>query len=300
MAVDRLNYHHLYYFWMVAKEGSIAKACAKLELAQPTVSTQIRMLERTLGERLFARAGRGLELTETGRIAFRYAEEIFGLGREMIYTLRGRPTGRPLVLCVGIADALPKLVSHQLLQPALNLPTPVHLICREDKHDRLLARLAAHEFDVVLSDSPMNQAVRVRAFNHQLGQCGVSFMAAPTVAKASRRSFPRCLEEIPLLLPTENTVLRRSLDQWFDEQEIRPQLLGEFEDTALMKVFGGFGKAAFPVHSAVENEVRSSYGVQVLGRIPELTQSFFAISLERKLKHPAVVAISAAARNHHR
>lgn len=300
MAVDRLNYHHLYYFWMVAKEGSIAKACAKLQLAQPTVSTQIRTLEQALGERLFARAGRSLELTETGRIAFRFAEEIFALGREMIYTLRGRPSGRPLVLTVGIADALPKLVTHQLLQPALNLPTPVQLVCREDKHDRLLAGLAAHEFDVVLSDSPIPQSVRVRAFNHQLGECGVSFMASPAVTKVSRRAFPRCLEEIPLLLPTENTVLRRSLDQWFEEQGIRPQVLGEFEDTALMKVFGKFSQAALPVHSVVENEARSSYGVQLLGRVPELTQRFFAISLERKLKHPAVVAISAAARHNHR
>ncbi len=292
MANDWLNYHHLRYFWTVAKEGSIAKACSKLELAQPTVSTQIRALEQALGERLFARSGRGLELTETGRLVYRYAEEIFTLGREMVDTLRGRPTGRPLRLIVGIADALPKIVSRQLLQPALNLPTPVHLICREDKPDRLLTRLAAHEFDVVLSDAPLNPIVKVRAFNHLLGQCGVSFLAGPEMARGLTKRFPQCLDGAPLLLPTENTSMRRALDQWFDQINVRPRVVGEFEDTALMKVFGQAGQALFPVHSVVESDICSQFGVQTIGRVKQLRQRFYAISLERKLKHPAVVAIS--------
>jgi LysR family transcriptional activator of nhaA len=291
-----LNYHHLYYFWVVAREGSIAKACDKLLLAQPTISGQLRELERALGEKLFARSGRGLILTETGRTVFRYAQDIFTLGKELTDTLAGRPTGRPMRLVVGIADVLPKLITYRLLEPALRLPESVQIICREDKSDRLLAELSVHGLDLVLSDTPIPPSIKVRAFNHLLGECGVSILAAPPLARTLRVGFPASLEGAPFLLPTENTTLRRSLDQWFEAEGRRPAIRAEFEDSALLKVFGQAGVGAFAVPSVIEREVRRQYGVQLIGRIDAVREHFYAISIERKLKHPAVLAISHAAR----
>lgn len=294
--MDWLNYHHLLYFWTVAKEGSIARACDKLLLAQPTISGQLRALERSVGDKLFVRSGRGLALTETGRTIYRYADEIFSLGRELTDTLRGRPTGRPLRLVVGVADVLPKMISYRLLEPALHLPEAVQIICREDKPERLLAELAVHGLDIVLADAPVGPTVKVRAFNHLLGECGVSIMGTAEVAKSLRKGFPRSLDGAPFLLPTDNTTLRRSLDQWFENNGIRPAVRAEFEDSALLKVFGQAGIGLFVAPTAVEDEVRKQYGVRLVGRLEEIRERFYAISVERKLKHPAVVAISDAAR----
>jgi LysR family transcriptional activator of nhaA len=291
-----LNYHHLLYFWTVAREGTIAKACELLHLTQPTISGQLRSLEKSLGAKLFDRLGRNLVLTETGRVVYRYANEIFSLGRELTDTLKASPTGRPLRLVVGVADVLPKMVSYRLLEPALHLPEAVQLICREDKPERLLAELSVHGLDIVLSDAPVGPSVRVRAFNHLLGECGVSVMGTAELAKPLRRGFPRSLDGAPFLLPTDNTTLRRSLDQWFDTQGIRPAVRAEFEDSALLKVFGQAGIGLFVVPMAVEDEVRKQYGVRLVGRLQEVRERFYAISVERKLKHPAVVAISRAAR----
>jgi len=294
--MDWLNYHHLLYFWTVAKEGSIAAAGKKLLLAQPTISGQLRALERSIGEKLFIKAGRGLVLTDTGQLVYRYADEIFSLGREMSDALQGRPTGRPLELIVGIADVLPKLVSFRLLRPAMRLPTPVRIICREDKHDALIARLAVHELDIVLSDSPINPAVRLRAFNHLLGECGVTIMGKAKLARKYRRGFPRSLDGAPFILPTDNTSLRQSLNQWFDANNIRPDTQAELEDSALLKVFGQEGIGVFAVPTAIEKEVSQQYSVEAVGRVDNIKERFFAISAERKLKHPAILAISRAAR----
>lgn len=294
--MEWLNYHHLLYFWTVAKEGSIARACDRLLLAQPTISGQLRLLEKTLGDKLFVKVGRRLTLTETGQVVYRYADEIFSLGREMVDAVRGRPTGRPLELVVGIADVLPKLVSFRLLRPALSSPLPVRLVCREDKPDRLMAELAVHELDLVLSDAPMNPGLKVRAFNHLLGECGVTIMGTARLAKKFRRNFPQSLAGAPWLLPTANTSLRRSLDEWFDSHNIRPDVRSEFEDSALLKVFGQEGVGVFAVPTVVEGEVRRQYGVARIGRLEEIKERFYAISPERKLKHPAILAISKVAR----
>lgn len=295
-AVDWINYHHLHYFWVVARTGSIAAACAELQIAQPTVSGQLAKLERSLKVKLFRRAGRGLELTDDGRLVQRYAEEIFGLGREMLDALRGRPTGRPLRFTVGVSDVLPKLVVHRLLEPALGLSEAIHLVCPEGKFEDLLAELARHDLDLVLSDRPVGPQTRLRAFNHVLGECGVSVFGTADLARTYRSGFPACLDQAPMLLPTPNTSLRRSLDQWFDRLDLRPRIAGEFEDSALLKAFGQAGAGLFPAPSAIEREIRRQYDVEVVGRIEAVRERYFAISVERRLKHPAVVAISTAAR----
>ena len=294
--MEWLNYHHLLYFWTVARHGSVSAASDELRLAQPTVSGQLRMLEDALGEKLFHRVGRRMVLTDMGRTAFRYADEIFTLGRELIDVVKGRPTGRPVRLVVGVADAVSKLIAYRLLQPALQLPEPVRIVCREDRPDRLLAELSVHGLDLVLSDAPVGPAIKVRAFNHLLGECGVGFFAAPGLAKRLAGRFPGSLHGAPMLLPTETTALRRALDQWFDAQGIRPQVVSEFEDSALLKVFGQQGLGVFPAPSAIDAEVRRQYGVRLVGTTTAVRERFYAISVERRLKNPAVVAICDAAR----
>lgn len=291
-----INYHHLLYFWMVAKEGSIAAAAQRLRLSQPTISTQIRTLEDTLEVQLFDRSGRRMVLTEVGRVAFRYAEQIFNLGHEMVDVLHARPTGRPLEMVVGVTFVIPKLIAHQLLMPALGLPDGLHVICREDRFDRLLGQLARHELDLVLSDVPIGPDISVKAFNHLLGSCGVSFFAAPALAKKYRRSFPSSLDRAPFLLPMTGSAVRRELDRWFDAHDIRPQIVGQFDDSALLKVFGQSGAGLFAAPTVIEAEIKRAYAVQVIGRTQEIREHFYAITVERKLRHPGVVAISASAK----
>ena len=294
--MEWLNYHHLLYFWTVAKEGSIARACEKLRLAQPTISGQLRMLEETLGEKLFAKAGRGLALTEVGQVVYRYADEIFGLGRELQDVLKGRPRGRPLRLLVGVSDLVPKLVAYRLLRPALEMSEPVQIVCDEDTPDRLLAALAEHRLDVVISDAPVTSAIPVRAFNHLLGTSATALFCAPKLAARYRKNFPACLDAAPFLLPIEGSSLRRSLDQWFDSIGVRPNVVAEFKDRALMKTFGQAGTGIFAAPDAIEKEVRDRYRVGLIGRIESVVERFYAISVERKLKHPAVVTITETAR----
>lgn len=286
-----LNYHHLLYFWVVAKKGTITAACEELRLAQPTISAQLRALEKDLGHKLFRRVGRKLVLTDSGRIVYRHAEEIFPVGQDLIDTLEGRPTGAPARLRVGVTDVFPKLLAYRFLAPALNLPEPVHIICYEGKPGDLLGQLAAHELDLVLSESPIGPEVQIRAFHHQLGECGVSIFAAKSLAGSYRRRFPRSLDGAPFLLPTENTARRRSLDHWFAMKDMRPLIVGEFEDSALLKVFGQAGAGLFAAPTVIEKETRRQYGVLLVGRLEEVRERFYAISLERKLKHPAVVSI---------
>ena len=294
--MEPVDYYHLHTFWMVAKTGTVVAAGEKLLLAQPTVSGQLRALEKSLGQKLFERSGRGLALTETGRIVFRYADEIFALGREMLDGLSGLPVDRPLRLLVGIADVLPKAVALLLLRPAMLLPE-VRIVCHEGKTEHLLSELALHRLDVVLADVPLNPAIKVQAFSHLLGESGVSIVAAAAVAKAYRKDFPNSLDRAPFFLPTESTMLRRSLDQWFDAQGIRPTIKAEFDDSALMKFFGREGSALLPVPTVVEAEVCQQFSLQSVGIAHGIKERFYAISLERRLKHPAVLAIGEQARN---
>jgi LysR family transcriptional activator of nhaA len=295
--MEWLNYHHLLYFYTVAREGSVTRAAQVLRLAQPTLSGQIRRLEEVLDEKLFVRQGRHLVLTDVGRTVYRYADEIFALGRELMDTLRGRPTSRPARLLVGIADVVPKLVAHRLLETALRLEDPVQLVLREGKTDDLLAALATQAFDLVISDSPLGSHLKVRAFNHLLGSCGVGFFAAPALAARHRSSrFPQCLDGAPMLLPTDNTVLRRSLEQWFERIGVRPRVVAEIEDSALLKVFGQHGEGLFPAPEIMAGEIRRRHGVRTVGRTEEVREQFYAISIERRIKHPAVAAITERAR----
>jgi LysR family transcriptional activator of nhaA len=292
--MEWLNYHHLYYFWAVARTGSIAAASEELRLAPPTISNQLRKLEDSLGEKLLRRSGRRLVLTDMGRIAMRYADEIFSLGREFTNTMKDRPTGRPLHFSVGITDVLPKLVAYKLLEPALRLPVPLKIVCREDRPDHLLADLAIHELDVVLSDAPASPASNVRAFSHLLGECGVSFFAARKLRLRQER-FPKMLEGAPFLVPTDNSAFRRSLDEWLHARDIHPNVIGEFEDFALLRVFAEEGFGIYAAPSVVEREWLR-YGFKRIGHTDDIHVRFYAISVERKLQHPAIVAVCEAAR----
>lgn len=293
--MEWLNYHHLLYFWTVVREGGVSRAAEKLRLAQPTVSAQVKLLEETLGQPLFDRQGRRLVLTDTGRVVYRYADEIFGIGREMLETLKGRAPGRPLQLTVGVANAVPKLIVHRLLQPALNGEQEVHLVCREDSTEVLLAELATHALDVVISDVPPPPHVRVKVFGHLLGESDTSFFAPPSVAARLRRKFPHSLNDAQIFLPATSTALRRSIDQWLEAEDLHPRIIGEFEDSALMKAFGQASSAAFPGPTVIEPEIVRQYRVQVIGRVP-VRERYYAISAERRLKHPGVLAITNTAR----
>jgi len=295
--VEWLNYHHLLYFWTVVREGGVSKAAAKLRLSQPTVSAQVRLLEHALGERLLHRQGRTLVLTDVGRLAYGYADEMFAIGRELIETLRGRPAGRPLQLTVGVANAVPKLVVYRLLLPATRGADPIRLICREDNAEQLIAQLATFALDVVIADAPAPPHLRVKVFNHPLGESDIAFFAPVSLAGRLRRRFPESLNGVSMLLPTSNTALRRDLDAWFEKKGIRPRVEGEFEDSALMKVFGQRARLVFPAPAAIASDVSRFYQVRLIGATNAVRERYFAISAERRLKHPGVVSITTAARD---
>jgi LysR family transcriptional regulator, transcriptional activator of nhaA len=292
-----INYNHLLYFWHVAREGGLVQAGKVLRLSHPTLSAQVHALEGRLGEKLFVKSGRRLVLTEMGRVVFRYADEIFSLGREMVDTVQERATGRPVRLDVGVVDAVPKLVVRRLLGPALELAQPISIVCHEGPYDRLLADLSLHALDIVLADAPVPRGSSVRAFNHMLGQCGVGIFATEKLAQAHRRGFPHSLDGAPMLLPLENSPLRRALNQWFESQQIRPKIVAEFEDSALLTVFGADGLGLFAAPLAVEAEIKRQHRVRAVGRVPGVLERFYAVSGERKLKNPAVVALTEAARH---
>lgn len=291
----RLNFQHLQYFWAVVRAGSLSRACRELNVSPPTVSTQLRQFEARIGVPLLRRTGRRLEPTDAGKLVYRYADEIFGLAREMTDALARRPTGRPLRLVVGIDDVIPKEIAHRLLQPAMALDSPTQLVCREAGLDRLLADLAVHEVDVVLSDAPVAPSLNVRAYNHRLGACGVVWMASGPLAARHRRRFPAALQGAPVLLPTVDTELRRALDLWFDRSDLRPRLVAEFEDYALLREFGRQGVGLLPVPAVLEAEARRD-GLRKVGIVEGVEITYYAISVERTLQHPAVIAICEAAR----
>ena len=294
--MEHLNYHHLRVFWTVAREGGVTRASEKLHVSQPTVTTQVRALEQALGQKLFTRSGRRLVLTDLGRSAYRYADEIVGLGQELVDRMKGGSPGREVRLTVGIADVLPKLIAYRILEPALRLPESVRVEGIEDAPERLLAELAVFGLDVVLADAPVGPAVRVRAYNHLLGECGVSVFGADRLARAYRRGFPRSLDGAPFLLPRAHSALRLALDDWFEREGLRPHIVGEFDDSALMKALGQAGLGLFPAPSPIAREVCRQYDVRSMGTIESVRQRFYAITVDRKLKHPAVIAICESAR----
>jgi len=295
--MEWLNYHHLLYFWAVARYGSVVRASQELRLAQPTISGQVRRLEDVIGEKLFDRVGRRLVLTSVGRTVFRYADEIFALGQDLMGTLKGRVSTRPLRLTVGVADALPKALVQKLLEPAFHIDKPIYLVCREDRVvEDFMSELAGQELDLVLADRPIGPGTRAHAYNHLLGECGTTFLANGKLAKRLRQGFPRSLEGAPCLLPSAHATVRRTLDQWFENNRLRPALVAEFDDSALMYAFGEEGQGFFPAPTVFESEFRRRYNVQVVGRVKQAQQQFYAISVDQRLHHPAVIAIVKAAR----
>lgn len=294
--MDRLNYHHLRCFWAVAREGSIAAACRTLDLTQPTISKQIGDLEDALGESLFRRTGRRLHLTDVGKMVYAYADEIFSLGQELTDALRGHVTGRPLRMLVGVSDVVPKLLTREVLAPALQVQPPVRLICREGKSDRLLADLAVSGLDVVLTDSPLAPGARVRAFNHHLGEYEVGVFASDAVTRTLSGAFPGSLHNAPMLLPTENTSLRRSIDAWLERHDIRPRVIAEFEDSALLKAFAEVHLGVFFAPTILVDAVRHQFGVELVGIADGVVESLYAVTVERKIRHPGVTAVVEAAR----
>jgi LysR family transcriptional activator of nhaA len=295
--MEWLNYHHLLYFYVVAREGSLVAAGKVLHVSHSTLSAQIHALEEQMEEQLFVKQGRRLVLTELGQVVFKYAEEIFSLGREMMGAVKRGGLTQPTRLDVGVVDAVPKLIVKRLLEPGMNSREPLRLVCREDSFDRLLAELATNNLDLVISDNPVPSGGKVRAFNHLLGETGSTVFATEPLARTYRRGFPRSLDGAPMLLPLEHLTLRRSLDQWFSRHGVQPRVVAEFEDSALMKVFGADGVGLFVGPTVVEREVCEQYGVQIVGTLSDVRERFYAVSVERRLKHPAVVLITDAARH---
>lgn len=292
-----LNYHHLLYFWTVANEGSMTAAAEQLNVSQPTLSTQIQKLEKSLGGKLFVREGRSLSLSELGQTVFRYADDIFSLGRELTDAIRGQRDDHKLTLRVGVPDVLPKTVVYQLLRPALSMDTEVRLICHEGKQQELIADLTHHRLDVVFSDMPLSPNMRVRAFNHLLGECGMSILGTERLVQQYKAGFPDSLDGAPMLMQTQSTLVRRNLEAYFDASNIQPRVSHEFEGSSLTKVFAQAGEGFIAVPTAVEDQVMLQYTLSLLGRLDSVRERFYAISVERRLKHPAVVAISDSARS---
>ena len=291
-----LNYSHLHYFWTVAREGSIAKAADVLHITPQTISGQLKLLDEAVGQRLFNKAGRGLVLSEMGRVVFNYAEEIFSIGAELASVVRGQEVGGPSILNVGAVNSMPKLVVERIVAPALVGENPVRVRCSEASLENLLAELAVHRLDLVLSDQPMPGGLGLRAYNHPLGVSGLSFFARKQRAAKLKRNFPKCLHRTPMLMPGPHSALRRHIDEWLDTNELVPHVVGEFDDSALLKAFGEADLGLFAGPTVIEAEICRMYRMSVIGRVPEVRERFYAISAERRLKHDAVIAITNIAR----
>jgi LysR family transcriptional activator of nhaA len=290
-----LNYKHLRYFWAVAKSGSIARAGLQLHVTPQSISGQLSELEEALGGELFRRAGRGLEITDFGRRVLSYAEEIFALGDELLDVVRDETVRKSVPFRVGIADSVPKSVTHRVLEPALHLDDPVHLVCREGRLASLLADLAIHRLDVVIADRALPQDLNVRGYSHRLGASDVTVFATAALARTLRGRFPALLDNAPFLLPGDSVATRPKLLQWFEEQDVHPRIVGEFDDSALLKAFGQGGAGLFVAPTAIARYVQRQYGVRAVGRIAAVVEELYAISTERRLRHPATIAIREAA-----
>ena len=291
-----MNFKHLQYFWTVARSGGVLRAAERLHVTPQTISGQLQLLEERLGRKLFRKQGRRLELTEDGRTALRYADEIFSLSEQLEEALKRADGGQTIEFRVGVADAVPKSLAYRLIEPAARLPEVARIICREGKIDVLLSELAIHRLDLVIANVPMPASFSVHAFNHKLGESGVSFFAAPALARQCKGRFPRNLADMALLMPGHDSPLAARLQRWFEKHALSPRIVGEFDDSALMKAFGQNGQGLFVGSAVLEREIREQYGVRVLGRTDEVREEFFAISVERRLRHPCVVAITERAR----
>ena len=294
MKSSGLNFRHLHYFWVVAKEGSVTRAAERLGLAVQTVSAQLSLLEQAVGKSLLAPQGRRLVLTEAGRLALGYADQIFLLGEQMQEALAAVDDEPTLRLAVGISDSLPKLISSRLLEAALRLPQRVKLVCFEDKFESLLGDLTMHKLDVVLTDRPAPSGAALRVFSHLLGESDIALFGSKELAKRYRAKFPASLSGAPLLLPTRNNVIRGRIDHWFEAHELRPDVVGEFDDNALLNTFGRNGLGLFPAPSALAADVEEQFGAVLIGELDQVHEQFYAVSNERKIKHPAVEAILSA------
>jgi LysR family transcriptional regulator, transcriptional activator of nhaA len=290
--MEWLNYHHLRYFWTVARKGGVRKSAEELHVSQPSISAQLRLLEESLGQKLFRRSGRNLVLTETGQLALNYADEIFSAGRELMNAVKQRPGKHPVRVNIGLTDAFPKLIAFQILRAAFRSEAAVHMICREGEIGPLVNHLQAHRLDIVLADEPASSALKAKTFNHKLGRSGVTFCAVPALAVKLRRNFPKSLDGAPALLPTQNMGMRAALETWFDLKGIRPRVVGEFEDSALMEVCSTGGRGFTAVHTVVDRVALKRYGLWAIARVDECGTDFYAITAERRVKHPAAVAIT--------
>jgi LysR family transcriptional activator of nhaA len=296
-----MNFKHLHYFWAAAKAGGIVRASEQLHITPQTLSGQIKLLEDSLGSPLFQKRGRGLELTPEGRTALSYADQIFALGAELEAALGSRGEGaRALDFRVGIADAVPKSIAYRLLEPALGIAEPVRLICHEGNFRDLLGQLSVQRIDLVIADEPMGRQVGVKAFNHTLGTTAMSFFATPALRRQLSGEFPQCLDRAPMLIQGASSAARQRLDLWLAEHRLRPRPIGEFDDAALLKAFGGEGRGVFMTPEVLEDETCTQYGVEVIGRAAGLIEEFFAISVERRVTHPCVMAMTKAARGRFR
>jgi LysR family transcriptional activator of nhaA len=291
MPIDFLNFQHLYYFWIVAREGGISHASEVLDISPSTISSQISQLEKALQVKLFRKIGRNIRLTDVGQIAFRYAGQIFGLGREMTHALKGWDTEGPFSLQVGVADAVPKLVATKLLQPAFSVSREIRLTCREGRPELLLAELALHRLDLVLLDAPADPGSTIRAFSVLLQDCAIAVFGTPELLRQHGHGFPDSLEAAPVLMPTPNSSIRRAFSRWLDGQGLQPRVVGEFEDGALMKAFGEIGAGLFPAPLIIAKDLKRQYGVECLGSLEGTHARYYAVTVERQLEHPAVQAV---------
>jgi len=291
-----LNYNHLFYFWTVAREGSIARPSPVLHITPQTISGQLKLLEEAVGEPVFHRVGRGLVLTDTGTMIRSYADDIFARGAELAKRVKHHRLGAPETLTVGIEDSIAKLIASRLLQPALSSGSPCRLICREGEQVKLLSDLAGHRLDVVLSDQPVPNGLNVKAYNHVLGESMVGFFGHPKLLAQLAGPFPACLNDAPMLLPIESTALRRRVDDWLENQGLVPQLVAEFDDSALLKAFGDAGVGVFPAPMAIANEIEHMYQARFLGEVSGITETYYAISPQRKITHNALLTIMDVAR----
>jgi LysR family transcriptional activator of nhaA len=290
--VEWLNFHHLRYFWTVARKGGVRKAADELHVSQPSISAQLRLLEDSLGEKLFKRSGRNLVLTEIGDLVLTYADEIFSAGRELMNAVKQRPGGRLLRLNVGMTDSISKMMGFEFLKPAIRFSEPVHVVCRMAAIEVLVNQLQAHRLDIVLADEPASSSLKAKTFNHRLGRSGVTFCAVPAIAKKLRRNFPQSLNGATALLPTENMGMRAVLETWFDTKGIHPRLLGEYEDSALMVFCATAGRGFTVVPTVVAREVLKHWGLRVIANVDECGTEFYAITAERRVKNPAAMAIT--------
>lgn len=296
ISMEWLNYHHLYYFWVVAREESVTRASKSLKLSQPTVSAQIKSLEEALDIQLFDRIGKKIQLSDQGKLVYKFADEIFDTGRELMQTIKGKQTSRALKLEIGLSDVIPKLIAHRLIQIALDKFENLQIHCHEGKIGHLLFELSQHNLDIVISDSKSKSFLNTQVYNYHLGDSQISFFGTPKLIKKYGKKFPDCLHEAPLLLPAKESEIRRDVEDWLKKRKIEARLVAEFDDSALLKVFGQFSNGFFYGPTVLEKEIEKQYHVKKLGRLSGIKESFFAITAERKIVHPAVAEITKEAK----